>query len=374
MKKLSVIIVSFAVICLSFFTASAVSMDEEIDSVYEEFGVEEVEQATPDSILSIYREFEVSPSQPLAEKEVNVLELLFAQFKELAADYVEPINTLGFLVVIMIFAFVMSNLLGEKAWAQELFELITLASCAMLIFTPVRDVFYQVSESVSACTVYLSSFIPVFAALLTASGFKAVASVYSVVMVAYSEGFSAVNSNLFVPCCEMLLSTTVCTSLAKVPFSLASGVKKLIVSLVSVLTAVLTGIISLQTRLSGITDNLALKAAKSALGTFVPVVGGAWGDSLSVILGSVDLVRSSVGIYSVITVALIFLPAIVKLLMWQGAIWMSKSLFEVAEKKAMVEMLNSISGLLTILLVILLCSLLLIVMSILTVLSLGNSL
>lgn len=373
MKRIFVTILSLILIGCSVFSVSAVTQEEELQSVYDEFNVDDIEEATPDSILNIFHELEITPEEPLSD-DINLLDIIKALLNDLLSDYTQPFQSLGFLMIIMMLTFLMANLLKSKGWVQEVSDMITLSSCALIMIKPMSELFGQVAESISACTVFLNAFIPVFAALLAASGFTAASGTYSVIMIAYSDAFAAINSTVFLPCCHMLLAATVCTTLAKVPFSLASGVKKIIVTSLSVMTTVLTGIIGLQTRLSSIGDNIAIKAAKSALGSFVPIVGGAWGDSLSVILGSVDLVRSSVGIYAVLTVSLIFIPPLVKLLMWQLVVWVSRSLFEVAQRKAVVELLNSISGLLTILIVILLCSLLLIVMTALIVLSLGNSL
>ena len=374
MKRVIVALVTFAVIGLSFFSVSATTQDEEIKSVYDEFEVENIEEATPDQVISIFKEFNISPKQPLGDGGLNILDIISSVFTDLISEYTMPIRSLGVLMVIGLFTIVMSNVIKTGGWAQDVFDMITLSSCAMILISPMSSLFEQVSESLSACTVFINSFAPVFAGLLIASGFTAVSGTYSVIMVAYSDAFAVINSGVFLPCCNMLLASTVCTTLAKVPLSLACGVKKMIITLLSVLTTVLTGLIGLQTRLSSIGDNLAIKAAKSALGSFVPVVGGAWGDSLSVILGSVDLVRSSVGIYAVITVSLIFLPPLIKLLLWQLVVWAARSIFEITQRKAVVDLFNSISGLLTVLIVILLCSLLLIVMSTLTVLSLGNRL
>ncbi len=373
MKRLIVTAIALLVVGFSVFSVSAVTQEEELRSVYEEFNIDEIEEATPDSILNIYRELEITPEEPLSE-DINILDITKTFLNDLLSDYTQPFRSLGYLMMIMMLTFLMVNLLKSKGWVQDVSDMITLSSCAFILIDPMSELFGQVSESISACTVFLNAFIPVLAALLAASGFTAASGTYSVVMVAYSDAFAAINNTVFLPCCHILLAATVCTTLAKVPFSIASSAKKMIVTLLSVLTTVLTGIIGLQTRLSSVGDNIAIKAAKSALGSFVPVVGSAWGDSLSVILGSVDLVRSSVGIYAVITVLLIFIPPLVKLLMWQIVVLVSKSLFEVAQRKAVVELLNSISGLLTILIVVLLSSLLLIVMTVLIVLSLGNSL
>lgn len=374
MKRLVVTLITLFVFTLSVFCASATTQEEEMQSAYEEFDVQDVEDATPEEVLNIFKEFEITPERPLGEEDIGIFDVFGSYINVLISEYTQPFRSLGFLTIVMMLSFVTSNLLKDKGWAQDVCDMIVLSSCAMMIIDPMSDLFGQVSESLSACTVFLNAFIPVFAGLLVASGFAAVSGTYSVVMIAYSDVFAAINSGVFLPCCHMLLASTVCTTLAKVPFSLANGVKKMIITVLSVLTTVLTGIIGLQTRLSSIGDNIAVKAAKSALGSFVPVVGGAWGDSLSVILGSIDLVRSSVGIYAVLTISMIFLPPLVKLLMWQLVLCVSRSLFEVAQRKAVVDLLNSISGLLTILVVVLLCSLLLIVISSLTVLSLGNSL
>lgn len=375
MKKITTILVSALCLCWFCIPVHSVSAETEQKSVYEEFQVDDLEQATPKEILSIYRELEITPENPMSDESTDLLTIVQQFLQSCFSDYSVPVHTLGVLIVVAILTFLTSNLTFKSCpWLPDVCDLVALAACATILISPISELFQQVSDAMASSTVYMNAFVPVFTALLAASGFSAVSGTYSVILIAYSDGFSVLNNSAFVPCCHMLLATTVCTSVAKVPFSLINGVKKVMVSVISVLTALLTGLVGLQTRLSGIGDSLAVKAAKTALSTFVPIVGSAWGDSLSVILGSLDLVRSSVGVYTVITVLLIFVPPMVKLLIWQGVLWITGSLFEVAQKKEIAELFRSVGGLLTILVVLLLCSLLLITLTVLTVLSLRNSL
>lgn len=83
-------------------------------------------------------------------------------------------------------------------------------------------------------------------------------------------------------------------------------------SLKTVLT-VFTAYLGITGVISGTTDAAALKATKTAISAFVPVVGGVLSDASESVLVSASLVKNSVGIYGIYAIAAIFLKPFLKI-------------------------------------------------------------
>ena len=72
-------------------------------------------------------------------------------------------------------------------------------------------------------------------------------------------------------------------------------------------------VLGLKSLLAGSADTLTSKGIKLALSSAVPIVGGALSDAYSSIIGSVALLKSTVGVFGVIAVVLMDLPVILQL-------------------------------------------------------------
>ena len=95
-----------------------------------------------------------------------------------------------------------------------------------------------------------------------------------------------------------------------------AAVKKIINFTLSVSASLFVGLINLKATLAGNADSLALKGVKMAAGAFVPVIGRALGDAVNSALGSIGLIKSTLGVFGIIAVALCFAPCLIELITW----------------------------------------------------------
>lgn len=89
-------------------------------------------------------------------------------------------------------------------------------------------------------------------------------------------------------------------------------------------------------------DTLACRTIKFAVGGMIPVVGGAVGDSLRTLAGSLGVIKSTAGVLGVFAVFLLCLPPVVSLLLGRLGLSFSASIAGMlgcaAEKKTLEEM------------------------------------
>lgn len=371
MKRILVLPMLFLV--MGLFTFSVAAEETEWQQVVSTFGLDELDQAAPEEIVSFLKELELTPSSPESMQNLSIGTLFSQYAQDILRSAQLPGQIARWLMGFGVFAFVIRTLSSSnQKWIGQTTDFVMVLLCGLWIISPINELFGEISEAMASAVVYIHAFVPVFAGLLTASGFPALAGTYSVVLMGYTSAFSALQQTVLVPGCRLLLALSVCFPLAGVSAAPVEGLRKILVSALSVLSGVLTAIVGLQTKLSSVSDNLVTKTAKTALSAFVPIVGPTLSESLNVILGSLDLARSSVGIYTAVTLILLFAAPLGKLLCWQITLWIGKACLEAAGEKTVVAMLGSVSSLLTILMAVMLSGGLMILLTVFLVMSVGR--
>lgn len=147
---------------------------------------------------------------------------------------------------------------------------------------------------------------------------------------------------LFLAVCENICAGTllpvvgVCLSFSAVSaFSprlkigdLSARIKKTYSFLLGLLMGVLALIMGTQTMLTSKADSVAARTAKYAASTFIPVVGGAVGDSLRTVAAGIEYIRASVGTLAIVILLLLLLPTLLSLFLGNTAIGFAASVAE----------------------------------------------
>lgn len=94
-----------------------------------------------------------------------------------------------------------------------------------------------------------------------------------------------------------------------------SGVNKYYTILLSFVMSVLCISISAQTFISAKADNAAMRGAKIAIGSFIPISGGAVSSSLGAIASGVELIRGCVGIGGIVIIVMLLIPLLSHLIL-----------------------------------------------------------
>ena len=150
------------------------------------------------------------------------------------------------------------------------------------------------------------------------SGKPLTSAAYSSVMVGISNIFSEFQIYALLPIIQVFFVLNILNGIeSKFSFdSIAAFFKKFIQIALGVFSAVFTGLLAIKGSLAFSGDSVAVKGVKTLVGSTVPIVGSALGDSLTSILGSIALIKNTVGFFGILVIALINLPVIIDLLLW----------------------------------------------------------
>ena len=224
---------------------------------------------------------------------------------------------LGMLAVIILIA-VAGTFEGFKpftAAASYIFVLSALSSVLLPLFSLIE----ACGSAIKGVSTLMLGFIPVYTGILTVAGQGITASGMSFLMLGASGAVSNFASFAVVPLMSCYLGVGMVSSITETAGSNRLGelIKKVAMWSLSFILTVFIGILSIQTSVNAAADNLGLKTARFLIGSFIPVAGGALSESLTTFMGSMKLLKSSVGMFGVVGVGVTVLPIIIELLIWR---------------------------------------------------------
>ena len=185
-------------------------------------------------------------------------------------------------------------------------------TCALAvgIFSMQRAVFRDLSAYFEGLQTLAASFLPLMGGLYAMGGNVGAAVVNHGVMSAFLAILETVVSGSVLPVAGICLVLALSDALSGGGRlrSLAGLIKRSYTLFFSFLMLILCGVLGIQTTLAKGSDTLALRTVRFAAGSFLPVVGGSVSEALRTVSGSVQYLRTVVGMGGVVVVLFFFLP------------------------------------------------------------------
>lgn len=221
-------------------------------------------------------------------------------------------------MVIIAGVVVLVGLIKGTAAAENFSEPLNIVigcAVAITVFASSAGVISQGMSAVETTSDFMLALIPVLVGIITAAGNPTLALTYGSFAMAAAQAAAQTAGNIIMPLCGAFSAFGVSASLSPELklIKLADMIKKLTIGVLSFVAAAFSAVLGLKSLLAGSADTLASKGIKLALSSAVPIVGGALSDAYSSIIGSVSLLKSTVGVFGVIAVVMIDLPVVLQL-------------------------------------------------------------
>lgn len=324
MKIKRIIFVS-AVIFLALSLSSLSAYDGELENaeeyreIYEASGADELFEnldSETQSFLSEINSDKVSVKSLLdidsGKVFSGIADLLKKQSKKPMAVFLSGLG------VILLTALLGSMREGSESSADETFSLVSAVSLAAFSVEPVSSLISGTAEMLKTVGTFISAFIPVCSGLIMASGKPASSAIYPASLAVITEIMSAVSGNILVPTMRTYLAFCLIGSLAlnmKISL-LGEKLKSAAIFILGFALTIFTGLFTIKGLVSSSVDTVSLKGMKFLSSAFLPVVGGAISDAMNAVGGCLELIKSSVGGFSLIAVFSCFLPYILSALLY----------------------------------------------------------
>ena len=202
--------------------------------------------------------------------------------------------------------------------ASPVFQVVcVLAACAALL-VPLSSCVQAVCRAAESTSVFMGSFVPVYAGILVTAGHAVTAASYQTVVLFAAELITLLATHLLFPLLTVSLALGMAGSLdtGLRLDSLSSAINKGAAWLLGITTTLFVGLLTLQGIVGGAADTLSSRALRFSLSSMVPVVGGSLSEAFSAVKGCLGLLKSTVGGFGMLATALIVLPPLLQCAVW----------------------------------------------------------
>jgi stage III sporulation protein AE len=248
----------------------------------------------------------------------------------------------GILVLSAVFRLASASEEGEGA--AKALSFFATVSLVLMIFATQTPQFDKIFSYFSALRALAVALLPMMGALYAMGGNVGTALANHGVMTGFLSLLETAISSSVMPVAGLCLALSLIDALSgKVDLrSLSALIKRTYTWTFSLLMLLLCGVLGVQSTLSKGADTLALRTARFAAGSFLPVVGGSIGEALRTVSGSVQFLRAVAGTGAVVVLFLAFLPLFISLLLTRTAFLLSGSAAKllgcVGEEKVLSEL------------------------------------
>ncbi len=327
------LLVLFALLCVNSF-----AIESNIDEYKDEFSFDEVTDSLSDEAVNILNEMGINEVSFEELFGLSTAKIFDAFFGILENSVKKPFRFLFSALSILILTYMLSSVSPRR----ETVDLVGGAVLSLSIAVPFAEVISTCFSVLESLNIFTTSFSGVFCAIASASGQINAAVSYTAFSAFSNNLFSVLLSSLSHPvingvCALGFLS---CFDFFEFTSGAVSVIKKCYVFFLSFIGTLFSGIVTLRGVLSTSADSLTAKSVRFVVGRSLPVVGGAVSETYMSLVGSLSLLKNTVGVFGIISVCVIVLPSILSLVGWLIAFEIIITFSGVFDNSGIVKMLS----------------------------------
>ncbi len=308
------------------FTEIYAAVDADTQAALEQLGLEEINYETL---------LELSPRTVITEL-INLM----------TGKMAEPLRALGLVCAFLALQAVLSSFLQEKGDLQTAFSLFSTLFIAVTLFLPVSQSMVAAFSAMQLASDFMLTYIPAFAGIIAMSGKPLTSAAYSSVMVGISNLLSEINLHVLLPTIQVFFLFHLLSAMQeKQSFNgLTSFFKKAVQIILGLAATVFSGLLTLKGALASSGDSVSVKGVKMLVGSAVPIVGGALSEGYTTVLGSIALIKNTVGVFGILVIALMQIPVAIDLLLWYIGIYFTAAVAEALGQTQVKKLLDGIAS------------------------------
>ncbi len=347
MKKVIITTILAAIIMLAAPIAEA-SVYDGYDELYEESGAAELTDFLPEETAEKLADAGIGSASEEYMANIDVSAILDSVMEITAEESRQPLKVgVTVIAAILLTALVggLKDSLADTRAAQAAYVAVAVFA-AVSALTPLLSYFDDVIKTIEGANTFERGFIPVFAAVLAASGQTVTASGSAAAILTVSEISSAVLCGTVVPFVRIITAVSG-VSAAAPDMSLDTVVafaEKCVRWILGILATVVVASLTISGMVTAATDTVAGKAVRFVVSGTVPIIGGAVGEALASVKSCVALLKTSVGAFGIIACGYIFLPVIIRGVLWRLTLEMCSCVAELFSAGAVAKLLKALSS------------------------------
>lgn len=314
MKKLICFIV---LISLIFVPAKAES--DVYSSALNGSGLGEIEENLSDETRELMDELGIDISDAESFSSLDFSALLPLIESLIKRSLVSPLSALGISICVLLILGLYGGLINEKLPLNLNFSYIgSLILCTTCILPFINTIIDSVSV-IKSLSIFMLSFIPIFAGVLIASGKVTSSAFFTSSMMLFSNVINNFSAFIITPFVSIYLCLGITSAISENNgiHQLTKGIKTLINWVLGFVLTIFGGVLSIQSIIGKGADNMAVKTSRFFIGSFVPVVGNALSEALTTVTAGIGLLKSTMCGWCMLVIFIMILPIIIELFLYR---------------------------------------------------------
>lgn len=233
----------------------------------------------------------------------------------------------------------------ENEKSKSVLNIISGCFVIISVFAPAWESISAAAAAIESCLIFEKALIPVLAVLVTFSGNPTLALSVKGAAFAAAQVTESVAGDFVFPLIGVSGALGITGSF--VPTlrlsAISDLIRKTLITVLSTSAALFISFLGMKSIISASVDGMAAKGVRLAASSFIPVVGGAIGEAYSSVLGSLSVLRSTVGIYGIAAIIMTVLPVMINLALWVFAMRFACAVSDLLDCRQCSEILKNIA-------------------------------
>ena len=306
MKRWLVVLILFFIIVFQLNTCIAVE-EELIEKQVEELQIDklinDIEEVTDENI-NLKMVFQNSlKGESSGNILIKAIEAILG--KELRSCFKIMISILLIIIIYGILKTISENLGNDQTGKIGHFvQIIILITLLLKVYA---DILQIARETIDTISNFVYMLLPLFMSLCVASGnLTSSTGIQSIILVATNFITSFINQ-ILIPVVIIATTIGIISNISDEIHmkKLSKYMKSAVIWVLCILLTIFTCILNMESSLGKGVDELASKTTKTAVSTFVPVVGKILGDTVESVLGCTNVIKNAVGTLGIVAVVVI---------------------------------------------------------------------
>ena len=245
--------------------------------------------------------------------------LLVREAARLLSSMLAPVCTdISLLCGGVIIASLFRNVCREGSSRTAVSYAVTLGMAVPSAGIAVR-IWSESAEAIENLTMYMRAVIPVMGSLYCAGGNVGAAAASSASLTAAVTLMEHAMGVCLLPVLRVCLGIAIvrCVGGGLCLDGVGSFIRGIFTTGMGLMTVLFGVMMGVQTKLALASDGTAARTVKFAVANMIPVIGGAAGEAMRALVGSIGTVRTGAGAVAVIGILLTVLPAVIRLLVYR---------------------------------------------------------
>lgn len=361
---------AFVLVCLLSFSVNAEELNDLEDQINSLYG------SLSSDVQEDLKSIGANKVDALSLSEISFEAIMNLIFDKMSQQSKGVLSSSAVVISILILNALLDSYTDalKSSQMKEVLSVVSTLCITSTLVLPVIDLISDCILTVTDASNFMLLYIPIMVAILTLSGQAVTGASYYSFMVLACQGVSQISSKFISPLLNVYLGFCVSSSISNRVHlkGFCQMFSKIIKWLVAFTMTVFSALMTIRGMITTAYDSVTARAVRFTMSSFIPIVGAALSESYKTIQGSINLLRAGAGVFVILAIAVVFIPVIVRCLLWMLSINFCKSIGEVIGVTTQLNMLSSVSSVVSTIFAITVCIMSVFIISTALLITLGG--